>query len=149
MIKDDPDLAEAMEMFAGMSPEEMTETLAEVAAMLANDDPETAAVLKEAMEEVSKMSAGEMKQSISDMVEEADVMHAVAETLEALNDADESTWEKILDKKDVILENVIKSGHVSEGEAKRFKDNPSEWENELGFIWKELRKQEVDHEEEL
>jgi hypothetical protein len=66
----------------------------------------------------------------------------MTDTLEMLAQADESTWDTILEQKDIVLEAVIESGQINnDSDTERFRTDPAAWEAELKFIWSELRKQ--------
>ena len=136
-LERDPELLAAMEIFAGMSPEEMEETMAELVEML-GDDPETLAAIKEVMKEIPKMKAADVQSSLQQMVSDDEVAAATAEALKMLQQAD---WDTIWEKRDVILGAVIQSGKISAEDAAMFKTDNKAWENELRFIWNELQKQ--------
>lgn len=144
-IMDDPELREAVEMLSEMSPEEMEETLGELAEMLGSEDPETAEALREAMKEVSEMSPGEMRNSLGQIVGaeygDVDISDEVSDTLRMLKEADDDMIETILARKDHILETVIQSGQISQEDAERYRKHPFEWEKELKGIWGELQRQ--------
>lgn len=137
---DDPELMEAMQMFADMSPEEMRDTLGDLMAMFP-DDPEMIAELEEAMAEISGMDKDEINKSMEEIMDEEMAAKAMADTLQMLKEADESALVKILERKDLILDSVIATGVMSEEEIELFKADPSLWEAELIAIWEELKKQ--------
>ena len=137
---DDPELAEAIELFAGMSPEEMTETIEELKEMF-GDDPEMMKEIEEIMNEIAQMDSSEIEQNMKDLMDEEMVAMAMADTLEMLKNADENDWERILENKDAILEAVISAGVVSDSEILHFENDPAAWEEELMLIWKELKSQ--------
>lgn len=145
---DDPDLKEAIQMFADMSPEEMIETIAALKEEL-KDDPETLKELDGIIEELSTLSEEEIQKNLQDIMAEEAVAQSMRETLEMLSKADEGAWEKILANKELILDSVIEGGMLSEEEIELFKNDGTAWEDELKFIWSELKKQGEESTEEL
>mmetsp|Transcript_23849 Transcript_23849/g.27609 ORF Transcript_23849/g.27609 Transcript_23849/m.27609 type:complete len:197 (-) Transcript_23849:37-627(-) len=139
-LLDDPELAEAMQMFADMSPEEMAGGVEELKEMF-KDDPETLKDLEEVMQELSNLSSDDMEERLQEIMQEEAVAYAMTETLEMLQAADEEDLEKIISQKDIVLESVIQTGAISEEEIEFFKSNPDEWEKELRHIWGELNNQ--------
>jgi len=139
-LLDDPELAEAMQMFADMSPEEMAGVVEELKEMF-KDDPETLKDLEEVMQELSNLSSDDMEERLQEIMQEEAVAYAMTETLEMLQAADEEDLEKIISQKDIVLESVIQTGAISEEEIEFFKSNPDEWEKELRHIWGELNNQ--------
>ena len=136
----DPEMMEAMKMLTQMSPEEMKETLQELI-MTTGDDPETKKALESALEEISQMNMEEVQGALAALMEEEQIAHAIHDTMEMLGKADDATWEEIISKKDVILEAVIESGQLSQDDIDRYQNDSDAWENELKFIWKELKSQ--------
>mmetsp|Transcript_16592 Transcript_16592/g.23389 ORF Transcript_16592/g.23389 Transcript_16592/m.23389 type:complete len:193 (-) Transcript_16592:39-617(-) len=137
---DDPEMTEAIDMFANMSPEEMEETMQELMNMF-GDDPETAAAIQDVMKEIGGMDGQAVKQSMEEMMAEKQVAGAIGETLEMLANADEGMFKTILGEKDAILESVIESGSLSAEDIAKYRNDPSLWEAELKHIWLELKKQ--------
>jgi hypothetical protein len=140
---DDPELQAAIELFAAMSPEEMTRTIEELKDML-GDDPEILREIDEIMAEIAKMDAGELQQNMKDLLDDEMVNMAMDDTLELLQNAGESDWEKVLDNKDAILEAVISTGAMSDEEIAIYRAEPDSWEEELRLIWDELKQQAED-----
>lgn len=145
-MMNDQEIREAVEFLAGMGAEEMAETMQEVAAMLGDGDeadPETAAALREAMAEVSKMSAEDIRASLGKMAAPSEDMlsDSISEALRMLADADQGVLDTVLERKDLILEAVVQSGEMTEADAEKFRKNPAEWEDELKGIWGELKRQ--------
>lgn len=137
-LADDAELKEAIQLFAGLSPEEMKETLAELTGIL-GDDAEAIASLTEIMDDISKLAPEDAAKDLDELMLEEEVALAMADTMKLLQSADEDTWEKILIKKDIILESVIASGSLTQDEIDLFKGNPEAWELELKSIWSELK----------
>jgi hypothetical protein len=137
---DDPELAEAIQMFADMSPEEMMETMKELRYMFEND-PETMKEVEEIMQEIAKLDPAEMKQSLTGSIDEEMAAKAMDDTMDMLKNADESDWNKIRENKEQILEVVIQSGVMDVEEVRLFRTDPDAWEEELKIIWKELKMQ--------
>jgi len=137
-LLNDPELLQAMEIFASMSPEEMEETMEEVKEML-GDDPATLAAIEQVKQQVTDMKS--INHSLADLIAKDEVAAATQDALELLGKADLTTWETIWNRQSDILEAVIKSGQMSEDDAIRFKSSPEEWKEELTFIWNELQKQ--------
>lgn len=135
---EDAELDQAIQMFASMSPEEMQETIAEMTELL-GDDPESIETLNEIMLEISKMDATDAADRLNELVQEEDVALAMADMTELLQNVDENTWEKILSKKDLILESLITNESLSQEDIDLFKGNPKAWEDELKAIWGELQ----------
>lgn len=140
-LKNDPELLAAMEIFAGMSPEEMEETMNELKEMLGND-PETLAAINEVMEEMKQMDAADIKSSLEQMVADDEVAKATQDALKLIH---KSSWETIWEKQADILDAVIQSGQISAEDAALFKSDQDKWEMELRFIWNELQKQAADN----
>lgn len=134
---DDPELLEAIEMFAGMSPEEMEETMQELIGML-GEDPETLAAIEEVMKEIPDMKAGDIQSSLNQMVSENEVATATKDALRLLGTSD---WETIWEKQSLILDAVIQSGKMNAEDNALFKSDKVAWEKELRFIWNELQTQ--------
>lgn len=139
MDLNDPQLIEAMQMFASMSPEEMEETMKELQEML-GDDPETMAMIKQVAEEIPKMRASGIQSSLKDMIAEDEVQAATNDALKMLEDND-NAWETIWEQRDQILKAVLASGQITPMDAARFESDPKEWEAELKHIWEELQKE--------
>ena len=136
----DSEMMEAMKMLTQMSPEEMKETLQELIET-SGDDPETKMALERAMEEIAEMDMEEVQDALAALMEEEQIAHAIHDTMEMLGNADDATWEEIISKKDVILQAVIESGQLSQDDIDRYQNDSDAWENELKFIWKELKSQ--------
>lgn len=136
----DPELLEAIQTLAHLSPEEMMETIEELKEVF-SDDPETLKEIEEVMLEITKLDASEIDRSLKDLAEDDMVAFAMSETLDLLKAADENDWKNILDNKDAILETVIASNVMSEEEIAHFLNDPGAWENELEQIWNELKLQ--------
>jgi hypothetical protein len=141
----DPELLEAIQMFADMSPEEMMETMEELKEMFSND-PETLREIEEVILELSKLDADDIEQQLRELMEEEDIAKSMAETMELLQNADQSDWKRILENKDAILEAVIATGAISEEEIAEYQRNPDAWERELLLIWEELKMHAADAE---
>ena len=135
MILDDPDLLEAMEIFANMSPEEMEDVLKELQ-MVLGDDPETLEAMREVMEELPAMKAADIQRNLKNLVEQDEIAKATADALDLLRKGE---WNAIWDRRQEILDAVIASGKIDPEDAARFRSDPSEWEAELKHIWGELQ----------
>jgi len=140
MLEDDPQLLAAMEMFAAMSIDEKQEILSQLTEMFGDSDPATLKLLEQAMGEVAQMNPEEMKTSLKDMVQEDEIMVAIADTLKMLSNVEGDAWETILANKDNILQAVIQSGKISEEDAQRYSSDPSAWEKDLEAVWDEVKK---------
>ncbi|CAB9518984.1 expressed unknown protein [Seminavis robusta] len=136
-LENDPELLAAMEIFAGMSPEEMEETMKELTQML-GDDPETLSAIRDVMKEIPNLKTSDIQSSLKEMVSEDEVAAATQDALKLLG---KSNWETIWEKQDLILEAVIQSGQLSANDAALYKSDKDAWEKELRFIWNELQKQ--------
>jgi hypothetical protein len=146
-LMEDPEMEAALDMFANMGPDEMEEIMASVLEMM-GDDPETRQAIQDVMADIrstDNLSSQAMKNSLQSIMEEQAVASAMTDTLEMLAQADESTWDTILEQKDIVLEAVIESGQINDSDAERFRTDPAAWEAELKFIWSELRKQATDN----
>eukprot|EP00543_Licmophora_paradoxa_P006393 CAMPEP_0202453482 /NCGR_PEP_ID=MMETSP1360-20130828/11450_1 /ASSEMBLY_ACC=CAM_ASM_000848 /TAXON_ID=515479 /ORGANISM="Licmophora paradoxa, Strain CCMP2313" /LENGTH=99 /DNA_ID=CAMNT_0049072585 /DNA_START=35 /DNA_END=334 /DNA_ORIENTATION=- len=86
------------------------------------------------------METGDVKRSLEDMVADDEIATATNDALRMLQRGD-GAWETIWTQRDLILESVIQSGQISEADAVRFRADSEAWENELKFIWSELKKQ--------
>ena len=141
---DDPELVEAMEAFALMSPEEAEEAFAEVIEMLGEDkdDPEMLEAIQEVMREMESMNSGaDVKARLSSMTLEEEIAEATEMALEMIAT---SEWEVIYNKREDILDSVIASGKVSAEDAALYKNDAAAWEEELKYIWDELQNQAKD-----
>jgi hypothetical protein len=135
----DPELINAMEIFANMNPEEMEETMEAVKQML-GDDPEVIDAVDAVLKEIQKTkSATYVKTSLKDLIEEDEVAVATNDALKLLGKAD--AWETVWEKRQEILEAVVKSGQISSQDALRFQNDAAAWEAELQHIWSELEKE--------
>ena len=137
----DPQLLEAIEMFANMSPEEMKETMKELQGML-GDDPETIAAIQEVMSEITNLENGNTKQqhihkSLSDMIAQDELAAATKDALEMLRNGQ---WETIWENRNLIRDAVIESGQISPEDAALFRTDQKAWESELQHIWFQLQK---------
>uniref|UniRef100_A0A7S2S136 Calmodulin n=1 Tax=Eucampia antarctica TaxID=49252 RepID=A0A7S2S136_9STRA len=137
-VFDDPEMAEAMQMFTDMSPDEMRKTM-EVMLGNLDDDPETQKALETAMDELSKMNAEEIEQAFSEILEEEQRANDISDTINLLAQLEQSSWDEIMSAKDLILDAVIESGQMSQDDIDTYKNDPSAWEKELQFLWKELK----------
>ena len=141
---DDPELVEAMEAFALMSPEEAEEAFAEVIEMLGEDkdDPEMLEAIQEVMREMESMNSGpDVKARLSSMTLEEEIAEATEMALEMISTSD---WEVIYNKREDILDSVIASGKISAEDAALYKSDAAAWEEELKFMWDELQSQAKD-----
>ena len=141
---DDPELIEAMEAFALMSPEEAEEAFAEVIEMLGEDkdDPEMLEAIQEVMREMESMNSGaDVKARLSSMTLEEEIAEATEMALEMIAT---SEWEVIYNKREDILDSVIASGKISAEDAALYKSDAAAWEEELKYIWDELQNQAKD-----
>jgi hypothetical protein len=134
--------AEAMEIFAGMSPEEMEETVKQLM-MVVGDDPETQAELEQLLEQIPKMKqqqqqSGGEGSNLDQMVKDDEVAAATQDALRLLLNSD---WESVWENQDVILEGVVASGQLDPEDAAYLKTDQSAWKKQLRFIWDELQKQ--------
>lgn len=135
MDLNDPELLQAMEIFANMSPDEMEEVLSELKVIL-GDDPEALEAMREVMEELPAMQAANIQQNLQKMIEQDEVAKATADALDLLRKGE---WESIWDRRQEILESVIASGKIDPEDAARFRSDPKEWEAELKHIWSQLQ----------
>lgn len=136
----DPELAEAIEMFANMSPEEMMDTMKELREMFSND-PQTLKEIEEVITELSNINIDDFGDQLRDLISEEELANSIAETMEILQNADDSDWNRILENKDAILEAVIATGAIDDEDIVEYKRNPDAWEQELRSIWAELKMQ--------
>jgi hypothetical protein len=150
---DDPDLLEAMQLFAHLLPKERQEAILEVKAMLGEDDLETMAALEQVLLELPKMEADIQEDRI--LAEEM-VLAATEDALDMLllfqnqkKNGPLSSWELIWEKRDVIRDAVIQSGKLSPSDAALFKTDPAAWEAELKSIWSMLQQQAAIIDQEL
>uniref|UniRef100_A0A7R9ZIJ0 Calmodulin n=1 Tax=Craspedostauros australis TaxID=1486917 RepID=A0A7R9ZIJ0_9STRA len=139
-LMQDPELAEAMEMFAQMSPQEMKELMGEMVGIL-GDDPSTIQAMQEVMEDLSQMQPGDFEAALQEMIDDRYVSQALDETLMELAGADEEMLQTILAKADLVLESVIQSGQLTDEEILQFKADPDLWKAELKAIWSDLQEQ--------
>ena len=124
-------------MLAGMSPEEMDETMKELLDMM-GDDPETVAAIKGVFQDLPNMVEKDIQSSLLKMMLNDGVAAATQDALQVLGASD---WGTIWNKQGVILEAVIQSGKMSVEDAALFKSDKAAWEKELRFIWNELQTQ--------
>jgi hypothetical protein len=138
---DDPEVLEAMEIFAGMSPEEMEETIKEL--MLAvDDDPEMQAKFQEILEILIPQMQQEEQDSgvgsnLREMVEDDEVAAATQDAVRSLGNLH---WESLWEQQEDILEAVIASGKITPDAAVVFKTEELMWEQQLRHIWEEMQK---------
>lgn len=132
----DPDLIEAMELFADLSPEEMEEMMEDVKQLI-GDDPSTLEAIEEVKREIPKLKT--IKQNLKDLVSREEVLPATDEALQMLTQLGDHTWDTIWNRQDDILKAVINSGQMNDEDIARFTNSPDEWEKELRFIWNELQ----------
>ncbi len=135
----DPELKAAIQNFADMSPEEMKETILALMEDIDSNDVETLKELDSILEELSKLDAEEIEEDLYSIMEEEAVAKSMAETMALLQQSGDDAWEKIISKKDLILDVVTQSGVMSEDEITLFQNNPSAWEEELKEIWNEMK----------
>lgn len=140
----DPDLQEAMQMFADMSPDEMMDTIKSLQEEF-KDDPELLAELDTIMEELSQLDSDEIQASLDSIMNEEMTAKSMVDTLDMLKNADDNAWETIMENKDAILQVVIESGIMTQEEVELFQNDGKAWEEELEFLWKELKQQANDH----
>jgi DUF438 domain-containing protein len=133
---DDPELIAAMEIFAGMSPQQMEDTMNELMGII-GDDPEALSAMQDILKELPNMKTADVQSSIEQMVADDEVAKATQDGLELLY---ANEWETIWEKRDLILDAVIQSGEISVEDAATFKSDKTAWEKELKFIWSELEK---------
>lgn len=136
MDLDDPELLQAMEIFANMSPDEMEDVLKELQ-MVLGDDPEALEAMREVMEELPAMKAADIQRNLKNLVEQDEIAKATADALDLLRKGE---WNAIWARRQEILDAVISSGKIDPEDAARFRSDPSEWEAELKHIWGELQK---------
>lgn len=135
----DPELQNAMQIFANMSPEEMEEAMQELQAMF-GDDPDATAAIEEVMQEIPKMkSANDVQASLQDLIREDEIAVATSDALKLLQQ--DGSWDTIWERRDDILEAVLASGQIDPADAARFRASKDDWEAELVHIWNELQKQ--------
>jgi hypothetical protein len=133
-LEEDHELLAALEIFGGMSPEEMIETVTQMMSVI-GDDPETQAELKKILELLP------MIQSDSTLLQMAKDDEVAAATNDALRMIGDSDWDTVWEMQDVILEAVLESGQLSADDAASFKTDEAAWKEELKFIYDELQKQ--------
>ena len=140
-ISTDEAVLQAMEIFAGMSPEEMEDTIMELIQMLGDGDPETKAELEVLLNELIPQIKSES--NLNQMVQDDELAVATNDALRMLKG---SNWDEIWAKQDVILEGVLASGHLTAEDAARFRTDEDAWKEELQFIWGQLQKQAAEAE---
>lgn len=133
-LADDPELVQAMEIFAGMSPQEMEETVRQLMEVVGND-PETIAELKSILEMIPQI---ESASNLEQMTQDDELAAATEDALRLLGG---TNWDAIWEKQEDILKAVLASGQLTPEDAATFKTDQSAWEKELKFIWGELQKQ--------
>ena len=139
----DLELAEAFQMLAEMSPDEMQETMEELKSLM-GDDPEAIAEIEAVMNELSQMSPEELAMTMEELMEEEADAYSIQETMDMLANADDDMWEEIIETKDILLEHIFTAGGFTEEEYQTFKESPEDWEKELRGIWDELRQEAQD-----
>ena len=136
----DAELQEAIQMFADMPTSQMMETINELKEDL-KDDPDLIAELDDILHELSLLDEEEIQSNLEGILQEELVANSMLDTLDLLRNADDASWEKILANKDLILESVIQSGIMDDEEIELFKNDAGAWEDELKYIWSELKSQ--------
>jgi hypothetical protein len=154
-----------MEIFAGMSPEEMEEAVKQLM-LAAGDNPQVQAkfekmldMLKSAPKKQQEKSTpkkqqekstpkkqqksrgGQQKKVKDDKVEAPTPYEVEAATQEALRLLGNPDWQSVWEKQDVILEAVITAGQLPPKDAASFRSDEFLWNKELRFIWGEMQKQ--------
>lgn len=140
-ISSDEAVLQAMEIFAGMSPEEMEETILELMNMIGDSDPETKAELELLLSELIPKIKSES--SLNQMVQDDELAVATQDALKMLKG---SNWDEIWANQDLILDGVLDSGKLTPEDAARFKTDENAWKEELQFIWNQLQKQAAEAE---
>lgn len=141
-MSDDQELLDALEIFQGMSPEEMEETIVELLQHIGDDDPDTKAELETLLTEV--LPQLKFQSNLKEMTEDDELAAATQDALRLLSGA--TSWDDIWEKQDVILEGVIASGQLTPEDVALFKSDENEWKAQLKFIWDELQKQAAEAE---
>lgn len=139
--ENDPELLEAFQIFAEMSPQELMETTLELRDMFSND-PQALEEVEQVMKEIYKINRNMAAEKTVEDQEHPDLFSMVmSDTLEMLRNAKEEDWALVLEHKDAILKAVIHSGFMAEEEAEVYRKDAGAWEEQLRIIWEELKKQ--------
>jgi propanediol dehydratase small subunit len=137
----DPELLEAFQIFAEMSPQELMETTLELRDMFSND-PQALEEVEQVMKEIYKINRNMAAEKTVEDQEHPDLFSMImSDTLEMLRNAKEEDWALVLEHKDAILKAVILSGFMAEEEAEVYRKDAGAWEEQLMIIWEELKKQ--------
>ncbi|CAJ1946758.1 unnamed protein product [Cylindrotheca closterium] len=140
-ITQDEALKQALEIFEGMSPEEMEETILEMMQLVGNDDPETKAELELLLNELIPQIKSQS--NLDQMVQDDELAVATQDALRMLKG---SNWDEIWAKQDIILEGVLASGQLTPESAALYRSDEEAWKEELKFIWDQLQKQAAEAE---
>lgn len=137
----DDAVLQALEIFEGMSPEEMEETIVELMQMVGDEDPETKADLQALLDEL--LPQIKSTSNLHQMVQDDELAVATQDALKMLKG---SSWDEIWAQQEVILEGVLASGHLTAEDAARLRSDEEAWKDELMFIWEQLEHQAAEAE---
>jgi hypothetical protein len=140
-LSDDKELLDALEIFQGMSPEEMEETIIELMQQVGDDDPETKAELETLLNEL--VPELKSQSNLKQMAEDDEVAAATQDALRLLSG---SNWDDLWEKQDVVLEGVLSSGQLTPEDEALFRSDQTAWKEQLRWIWDELQKQAAETE---
>lgn len=133
-LEDDHELLGALEIFAGMSPDEMLETVTQMMSML-GDDPAALAEFQKILELLPMIQTDS---NLLQMAKDDEIASATNDALRMIGDSD---WQTVWDMEEVILDAVLESGKLSPEDAATFKTDKNAWKEELRFIYDQLQKQ--------
>lgn len=117
---DEYDLQEILENFALLPTSEKKAAIAE----LFEDDPDT---LKALMEQ---LDAQEQEEEVF-----VETVESLGSVLDFLQDSSEGAWERILENKEKLFDDIAKSGIMSDEDSDLFKNDSTAWEDELKRLW--------------
>lgn len=140
-LSDDKELLDALEIFQGMSPEEMEETILDLMEQMGDDDPESKAVLVSLLNDL--LPDLKSQSNLKEMAEDDEVAAATQEALRLLSG---SNWDDLWEKQEFILEGVLASGQLHPDDEALYKSDPTAWKEQLRLIWDELQKQAAETE---
>jgi hypothetical protein len=140
-LKSQSNLKQMAELFEGMSPEEMEETIIELMQQVGDDDPETKAQLETLLNEL--VPELKSQSNLKQMAEDDEVAAATQDALRLLSG---SNWDDLWEKQDVVLEGVLSSGQLTPEDEALFRSDQTAWKEQLRWIWDELQKQAAETE---
>mmetsp|Transcript_4638 Transcript_4638/g.12950 ORF Transcript_4638/g.12950 Transcript_4638/m.12950 type:complete len:197 (-) Transcript_4638:2514-3104(-) len=148
MMTNDPELAEAMEIFAYMSNAERTEAMQELKELIgadATNDPEAMKLFEQLFNEVGKMkevNGDGTSSSLQELVAEDERVARVEDVMHALRQAGPAEFEtKVLARKEAILEAIVEAGQMTDEQAQIYRNDGAAWQDMLTAIWKDLQGQ--------